>query len=80
MNTAITKFIRERCHIEPSATTSVDQIYNTWTTWCDDNSHDPRTRQQFGRDLQSVVTDLTVHQSGIGKSRIRVYKGIRPQP
>ena len=52
-------FIRERCTTGPLCSVPVDTLWATWRDWADDNGVRPGTKQMFGRNLLSVVPQLS---------------------
>jgi putative DNA primase/helicase len=52
-------FIRERCTTGPTCSVPVDALWNVWREWAEDNGVRPGTKQVFGRNLLSVVPQLS---------------------
>ncbi|MEU3514165.1 phage/plasmid primase, P4 family [Streptomyces sp. NPDC006654] len=69
-------FIRERCTTGPTASVPVDTLWNVWREWAEDNNVRPGTKQIFGRNLLSVVPQLTLTRPRDGESRVRTYTGL----
>ncbi|WP_404959077.1 primase-like DNA-binding domain-containing protein [Streptomyces sp. 147326] len=75
-------FVRERCTTGPTCEVQVDALWNVWREWAEDNGVRAGTKQIFGRNLQSVVPQLTTTRPRDGGIRVRTYTGItlRPSP
>ncbi|MGW7330470.1 DNA primase family protein [Streptomyces sp. NPDC054840] len=75
-------FVRERCTTGPACEVQVDALWNVWREWAEDNGVRAGTKQMFGRNLQSVVPQLTTTRPRDGGIRVRTYTGItlRPSP
>ncbi|MFE2355179.1 phage/plasmid primase, P4 family [Streptomyces parvulus] len=52
-------FLRERCITGPTCTIPVDSLWAVWREWAEDNGVRPGTKQMFGRNLLSVVPQLS---------------------
>lgn len=72
-------FVRECCEVGPGHEVSVDDLYQAWKAWCEDNGRDrPGTVQAFGRNLMAVVPQVRVYRPRDGERRLpRVYRGIK---
>ncbi|MFE2474154.1 DNA primase family protein [Streptomyces mirabilis] len=70
-------FVRERCTTGPACTAPVDDLWNVWREWSEDNGVRHGTKQIFGRNLLSVVPQLnrTRPRASSGE-RIATYHGI----
>ncbi|MFJ2828584.1 phage/plasmid primase, P4 family [Streptomyces sp. NPDC087263] len=75
-------FVRERCTTGPACTVAVDDLWNVWREWAEDNGVRHGTKQIFGRNLLSVIPQLTLTRPRDGGTRVRIYTGItvRPSP
>ncbi|MFP8882564.1 DNA primase family protein [Streptomyces mangrovi] len=52
-------FVRECCDTGPAHTVLVDELWEAWKTWAEDNGvRGIGTKQMFGRNLQSVVPQI----------------------
>ncbi|MFE1871551.1 phage/plasmid primase, P4 family [Streptomyces sp. NPDC059496] len=69
-------FVRERCATGPACEVQVDALWNVWREWAEDNGVRVGTKQIFGRNLQSVVPQLTTTRPRDGGIRVRTYTGI----
>ncbi|MFF1337921.1 phage/plasmid primase, P4 family [Streptomyces sp. NPDC058290] len=69
-------FVRERCTTGPACEVQVDALWNVWREWAEDNGVRAGTKQVFGRNLQSVVPQLTTTRPRDGGIRVRTYTGI----
>lgn len=75
-------FVRECCDIGAGREISVDDIFQAWRNWCEDNGRDRAgNKQMFGRNLQAVVPSarLTRPRDDEG-ARVRIYQGITIKP
>ena len=73
----IKAFIKDRCHVGPGLTVSVELLFQTWRTWCDAvGRKESGTKQTFGRDLKAVIPSLRITRPRDGDDRYRVYEGI----
>jgi putative DNA primase/helicase len=52
-------FVRERCTTGPTCSVPVDALWTIWREWAEDNGVRPGTKQVFGRNLLSVVPQLS---------------------
>ncbi|MEV3875289.1 phage/plasmid primase, P4 family [Streptomyces sp. NPDC049906] len=52
-------FVRERCTTGAACSVPVDALWSVWREWAEDNGVKPGTKQVFGRNLLSVVPQLT---------------------
>ncbi|WP_405862831.1 phage/plasmid primase, P4 family [Streptomyces sp. NBC_01515] len=73
-------FVRERCTTGPTCTVPVDALWTVWREWAEDNGVRAGTKQVFGRNLLSVVPQLTLTRPREGDTRVRTYTGITLRP
>lgn len=75
-------FVRERCTTGPTCSVPVDNLWAIWREWAEDNGVRASTKQIFGRNLLSVVPQLTLTRPRDGGTRVRTYTGLtlRPSP
>ncbi|MFE1771207.1 phage/plasmid primase, P4 family [Streptomyces sp. NPDC059008] len=70
-------FVRERCATGPACSVPVDALWTVWREWAEDNNVRPGTKQVFGRNLLSVVPQLTrTRPRDASGERIATYSGI----
>jgi putative DNA primase/helicase len=70
-------FVRERCVVGPGFRVDSDDLFGAWKTWCAEQGRDHAgTKGTFGRELRTVVPNLTDRQHGPGLGRRRFYEGI----
>ncbi|MER6368250.1 phage/plasmid primase, P4 family [Streptomyces mirabilis] len=70
-------FVRERCTAGPACTVPVDDLWNVWREWAEDNGVRHGTKQIFGRNLLSVVPQLNrTRPRAPSGERIATYHGI----
>lgn len=74
----VAAFVRDRCIRGPQERERVQEMFEQWKLWCEDNGHRSGSAQTFGRDLRAVVSNLTVTQprDATGK-QVRTYQGVR---
>jgi putative DNA primase/helicase len=73
----VAAFVRDLCDIrDRTAAVVIDDLFNRWKVWCEDNGHRAGSVQTFGRDLAAVVPGLRVWRPHEGK---RQYLGVRLQ-
>ncbi|MET9070968.1 phage/plasmid primase, P4 family [Streptomyces sp. NPDC004232] len=73
-------FIRERCTTGPACSVPVDTLWAIWREWAEDNNVKPGSKQIFGRNLLSVVPQLTLTRPREGGTRVRIYTGLTLRP
>lgn len=74
----ITQFVRECCIVGPGCEVSVNDLFDEWKYWCEQNNREHvGTLQTFGRDLRAARPELTMRRSRDGRQRERRYSGIR---
>ncbi|MCX4408947.1 phage/plasmid primase, P4 family [Streptomyces sp. NBC_01764] len=70
-------FVRERCTTGPACAVPVDDLWNVWREWTEDNGVRHGTKQIFGRNLLSVVPQLNrTRPRAPSGERIATYHGI----
>ncbi|KUN44888.1 NTP-binding protein [Streptomyces olivochromogenes] len=70
-------FVRERCTTGPTCSIPVDDLWNVWREWTEDNGVRHGTKQIFGRNLLSVVPQLNrTRPRAPSGERIATYHGI----
>lgn len=65
-------FIRERCVLGPRCTVPKGELYQAYTSWCEDNHEKPLSKKEFTSHLQ----DRGIGEDREGHNRTRVYIGI----
>ncbi|MGX2994517.1 DNA primase family protein [Streptomyces sp. JNUCC 64] len=73
-------FVRERCTTGPTHHVPVDTLWAVWREWAEDNNVKPGTKQVFGRNLLSVVPQLSLTRPRDGNTRVRTYTGLALRP
>lgn len=67
-------FIRDRCIVDVGHRTWVDDIYNAWRVWCEqDGRNAVSTKQAFGRDLMAAAPGVSRRR---GTGMVAFYEGI----
>lgn len=69
-------FVRDRCQIDIGYEVAVEELWEAWKGWAQDNGHATGSKQRFGRDLRAVHAPIRIAQPRDGEERIRVYRGI----
>ena len=54
----VAAFVRDCCVIDIGAWVLVDELWNAWKAWAEDNGHAASNKQMFGRNLRAVVPGL----------------------
>ncbi|MFV2102811.1 phage/plasmid primase, P4 family [Micromonospora sp. LOL_024] len=71
-------FVREVCETGPMYEIPVDELWDAWKEWGQENGRDkPGTKQAFGRNLRAVVPGVRRFRPRDGDSRQPTYVGIR---
>ncbi|AYF31476.1 NTP-binding protein [Micromonospora tulbaghiae] len=71
-------FVREACETGPMYEIPVDDLWDAWKEWGQENGRDkPGTKQAFGRNLRAVVPGVRRFRPRDGDSRQPTYVGIR---
>ncbi|MFF0133999.1 phage/plasmid primase, P4 family [Streptomyces mirabilis] len=74
-------FVRERCTTGPTFSIPVDDLWNVWREWSEDNGVRHGTKQIFGRNLLSVVPQLNRTRPRDAYNRqVATYTGITLKP
>ncbi len=71
-------FVRDTIEITAGREIRVDDAYDGWTRWCEEQGRDrPGTKQSFGRDLRTVLPHIKItnHRNDFGRLE-RFYAGI----
>jgi putative DNA primase/helicase len=83
LGSPVKAFIRDRCLIGPEHQIPIDELYEAYKLWCQDqdNRH-PSNKEWFGRNLNSAVPGVKTTRPEVEGERTRTYVGIglRPQP
>jgi putative DNA primase/helicase len=66
-------FVRDRCVAGPGFEVHCDQLYQTWSSWAEDNGHHAGSAQTRGRNLRAVVPGLRTTRPRDGDARERRY-------
>lgn len=88
----IRAFVRDFCIMGPEFEISIDEIFQLWEQWCQDNGREnTKTKQLFARDLVSafpylkkkkarLVTRREIRYVGIGKRETVSEEKMEAQP
>jgi len=70
----VSAFVRERCVVGPGHRAWIDELYDAWKGWCEEDGRTVVTRKQmFGRDLAAAVPGIA-RRRGTGMASF--YEGI----
>jgi len=72
----VAAFVRDRCERGAGREVTVDELYEAWKIWADDDGHKPGTKQTFGRNLRAVIPGLRQVRPRDGEGRERRYLGV----
>jgi putative DNA primase/helicase len=76
----VAAFVREQCVVGANREVAIDELYDAYKLWCDDNGQQQSTKQTFGRNLRAAVPALKVKRTREGpreaNDRARVYQGL----
>lgn len=72
----VSAFVRECCQRGPTESAPVDDVYDAWKHWAEDNGHQSGAKSTFGRNLRSVVPEIKISQPRTDAERVRIYAGI----
>jgi putative DNA primase/helicase len=70
-------YVRERIVVELAASEDVKAVFDDWCSWCEPKRRESGDEGTFGRNLRTVVPTLITKQKRVGKTRIRVFEGLR---
>lgn len=75
-------FVRDKCEVRPGLSVAVDELYQEWRDWCEDEGRkDAGTKEWFGRNLHSMIPGLrTARGRKIGDKRMQTYEGLALRP
>ena len=77
LNSPIGQFVRDRCIVATELTVSKAEVYTEWKSWCEESGHVHGSDSHFARNLLACVAGLDAARPVQGKSRVRVWIGIR---
>ncbi|UUO05332.1 phage/plasmid primase, P4 family [Blastopirellula sp. J2-11] len=74
LSSPVSAFVRDRCAVQPGNRIGVNELYDDWKRWCEDEGRNlVSTKQVFGRDLSAAVPGVT-RRRGTGQQPF--YDGI----
>lgn len=76
ISSPVTIFVKECCLLKEGESISKDMLFAAWRGWCNESSHKPGLREQFGRWLMSTVPMLKTNRLRVGGRRVYMYEGI----
>jgi len=81
LSSSVGAFVRECCDVGPQYSVNRDVAFHAWKLWCEDEGRNyPGNKVSFGRDLRSVIPELTSLQPRVSGKRVRIYQGFRIKP
>lgn len=72
----VSVFLRDECETDPTYTAGVDEVWDSWKKWCEDNGVSRGTKQSFGKKLSAARPGVRVVRMGSDGARTRAYKGV----
>jgi putative DNA primase/helicase len=69
-------FVRDRCELDIGHEIPVDELWDAWKAWAEENGHRVADKQSFGRNLRAVHAPIKLVRPREGEERHRVYRGI----
>ncbi len=74
LSSPVNAFVRERCEIGPGKRVWVDELYEAWKGWCEQEGYSMiKTKATLGRDLSAAVPGV---QRRRGTGLVPFYQGI----
>ena len=74
LSSPVGAFVRQCCTTGPGHRVSVDELYEAWKRWCEQEGRTKvTTRQSFGRDLSAAIPGISCRR---GTGNHRFYEGI----
>lgn len=74
LSSPVGAFVRQRCEVGPGLRIWVDDLYQAWRQWCENDGRvTVTTKQTFGRDLMAAAPGVVSRQ---GTNGVRFYQGI----
>jgi putative DNA primase/helicase len=70
-------FVREKCKLDPSAEIDVDDLYDTYKSWCETSEYPKFSKHHFGQALRAACPSVRKRRPRNGSRRYFVYAGIR---
>ena len=72
----VSAFLREYCVEEPTAKVTVEDLFNAWLHWCEQEGRTFKgTRQVFGQQLKAARPSLKIARNA--RKGFRFYRGLR---
>lgn len=71
-------FIRDRCELDPEASTPKDEMFAAWKVWCEFNNTYPGNKEHFSSNLLAAGGgQITATKPRADGRRIPSYRGVR---
>jgi putative DNA primase/helicase len=73
----ISAFVRDCCEVGVALEVAVDDLYQAWRTWCDQQGRDrPGSAMTFGKNLRAAQPSVRKTRPRDGDQRVQRYSGI----
>lgn len=72
----VSVFLRDECESGPDERAGVDEVWDRWKKWCEENGVSRGTKQSFGKKLSAARPHVRVARFGSDGARTRGYIGI----
>ena len=76
LSSPVSAFVRERCELAADRSVAVDDLWNAWKRWCEEDNRHPGTKAGFGRDLKATAPTIRKARPRDDGDRIYSYEGI----
>jgi len=77
LGSAIKSWVDDRAALDPLSTTSTDDLFSDWKTWCVEAGIPPTSREVWARDLRAAFPSLRETRPRVNRNRQYAYRGIR---
>jgi putative DNA primase/helicase len=72
----VAAFIRDQCVTGTDKEVAVDDLWDAWKVWAENNGHARSTKQVLGRNLRAALPRVRVVQPRQADDRYRAYAGV----
>jgi putative DNA primase/helicase len=72
----VAAFIRDQCVTGTDCEVAVDELWDAWKVWAENNGHARSTKQVLGRNLRAALPRVRVVQPRQADDRYRAYAGV----
>jgi putative DNA primase/helicase len=63
-NDSVGQWIEAACTLEPSVRTTMKELFQSYSTWCENSGLDPLTNACFGKELSRLGFEIVRLRSG----------------